>query len=119
MTAAASMLPTFSGLLDDHALEDWFGPKLRMVWAGVVAEPLPPSFHAAVAVLGHSHSSRALHPTQAHRSDVWHGEWSLWLQRLLCKTGRAQAVKHPKMMERAIRKQGVAWLVADSQDWMQ
>jgi hypothetical protein len=118
MTAGVPLLPTFGGFLDHHTLEDWLGRKLQVTWAGLVAEPLPQSFHAAVATLAHSPSGRDSYAIQAGGAGMWNQGWSAWLQQMLFMSGCGQAAEHPKMVERAIRKQGVSWLT-DSRYWIE
>ena len=93
-------------------LELWLGEKLRDACAELLAEPLPETFHTAVAGFARSPSNNSL---AAMGRDAGGGtrSWAVWLQQHLCLTPRVPEMENSRMMRRAIRKQGVSWLVED------
>lgn len=79
-------------------LEDLIGDGLKSLWSSIAAEPLPASLEREIARCS---------PGQARALSSCLPQW--WIDRLRMREWRAQE----KLMERAVRKQGVAWLCDD------
>ena len=113
---AAVQSCTFPGIFEVACdLELWLGEKLRDACAELLAEPLPQPFHAAVAGFARSPSSNSF---AAMGPDAGAGtrSWGVWLQQQLCWSLSDPLKPNSRMMQRAIREQGVSWLVEDEID---
>ena len=81
----------------------------------MLAEPIPQSILAAVAELcspsSVSYTDATLDTAAAQPN------WIVWLRQYLRRTIRGPQFEESRMMRRAIREQGVSWLVEDGREF--
>lgn len=96
-------------------IELWLGERLRETCEEMLAEPIPQSILAAVAELC-SPSSVSYTDATLDTAAAQPG-WIVWLQQFLGLTIRRPKIENSRMMRRAIREQGVSWLVEDGREF--
>ena len=102
---------------ESSALEQLIGVRLQAIWASIPLEPLPSTLWTAIASLG-ARAGDAVEALKPRPQDQTLG----WL-RCFGFDGLADWLEHRgqlpqrKMNQRAIRKQGNAWLVVEDPDY--
>ena len=117
MSSAVCDWPMTGVHCSESALEELIGARLQAIWATILLEPLPTTLWTAIALLGgrSGDAVEALKPrlqgqAQSRLRCFGLGCVADWLER------RGQ-LSQQKMNQRAIRKQGNAWLVVDDPDY--
>ena len=119
MSAIVADWSTFEPGQQHFGFEQFIGEKLKTGWDAIAREKLPPNMLEAIdalfeppvnsAVVGKSISSA--------RNGWAHHLWWEFFSTFHASKRRRKQRANQRMMERAIRKQGVAWLAsADSRD---
>lgn len=102
---------------ESSALEQLIGVRLQAVWATILVEPLPSTLWTAIALLG-ERSDDAAEPLKLRlQVQAQSRSWCCGLGRMADWREHRERLSQRKMIQRAIRKQGNAWLVDEDPDY--